>query len=76
MPIYKLDLVSPAFWRYPPVERADAEPASAGDRLAVFVGQDFDVSEPRGVVDHDVHELPARAVGTVTSSPRTLTGAS
>jgi hypothetical protein len=28
----------------------------------LFVGQDFDVSEPRGVVDHDVHELPARAV--------------
>jgi hypothetical protein len=56
-------------------ERADAEPASAGDRLALFVGQDFDVSEPRGVVDHDVHELAVRTVGTVTSSPRALAGA-
>ena len=39
-----------------PAQRADQE---AGGRLASLVRQDLDIGEARGVVDRDVHELPA-----------------
>jgi hypothetical protein len=34
----------------------------AGDRLALFVGQDFDVGKPGRVVDRDMDELPPGAL--------------
>jgi hypothetical protein len=48
--------LDPAALALEPAQGTDQE---AGGRLAPLVRQDLDVSEPRGVVDRDVHELPA-----------------
>ena len=40
-------------------EPAQGAHQEAGHGLALLVGQDLDIGEPRGVVDRHVHELPA-----------------
>jgi len=50
------DALDPDALALEPAQGTDQE---AGDRLALFVRQDLDVGEPRGVVDRDVDEFPA-----------------
>jgi hypothetical protein len=52
---------------FEPAQRADQK---TGHRLAFLVGQDLDIGQARGIVDSDVDELPARAVGAVAAIAR------
>jgi hypothetical protein len=41
--------------------RADAHTEECGSAHTLLIGQDLRISNPRGVIDRHVHELPARA---------------